>query len=240
MQHVIMERVQDLIRRLHLLIETGVVEEINDQGLVRVRLDEDRITPFIHTLLPRAFEDIAWHPLDQGEQVMLLCPSGELSRALVMGSLKPESQASPSSDFNSRAFQFNDGALFEYNREQHHLKIHLPSGATTELVADGGIKVVGDTHIEGTLTVDDATHLKDSLRVDQATELKDSLTVDQATHLKDRLTVNSMTELKSLLKVAGPQANDSTITSQGDQIAGGVSQILHIHAVGNPFTTPPR
>lgn len=228
MQHVIMERVQDLIRRLHLLIETGVVEDINDKGLVRVRLDEDRITPFIHSLLPRAFDDIAWHPRDKGEHVLLLCPSGELSRALVMGSLKPESQASPSSDLNCRTFQFNDGAVFEYNREQHHLKIQLPAGATTELVSDGGVKVVGDTHIEGKLTVDDATHLKDSL------------TVDKATHLKDRLTVESMTELKSLLKVEGPQVNDKTITSQGDQIAAGVSQIAHIHLVGNPLTSPPR
>lgn len=217
MYQMIMERLQDVIRRMNLLIETGVIEAINPEGKVKVRLDPERITPYIQAIIPRAHQDIAWHPLDIGEHVLLLCPSGELSRSFVIGSLKTQTQPSPSTDLNTRAFQFKDGALFQYNRDSHKLLIQLPEPATTEVVSKGGITFIGDTHIQGELTVD-----------------KDTL-------LKSELTVNSNTQLNSHLKVAGMQENKSVIKSDGDQIAGGISQMLHIHKVErHSVTTPPK
>ena len=48
---------------------------------------------------------------------------------------------------------YRDGAVIEYDREAHHLKAMLPSGATTALISDGGVSIKGDVTIMGNTTV---------------------------------------------------------------------------------------
>jgi hypothetical protein len=48
-----------------------------------------------------------------------------------------------------------DGADMSYDRDAHTLRISLPSGATIEIIADGGLSIVGDTNIIGKLHTTD-------------------------------------------------------------------------------------
>ncbi len=44
---------------------------------------------------------------------------------------------------------YRDGAVIEYDSAAHHLRAVLPAGGTTELISDGGIRIVGDITHQG-------------------------------------------------------------------------------------------
>ncbi len=46
---------------------------------------------------------------------------------------------------------YADGAVIEYDRETHQLNAVLPDGATTELVSDGGVTIIGDVIVTGNI-----------------------------------------------------------------------------------------
>lgn len=75
---------------------------------------------------------------------------------------------------------YADGAVIEYDKAAHALKAQLPRGATTDIVSDGGLSIVGDVTIHGALTVADKT------------------TIEGETTLNNNLTVTGLTKTAGL------------------------------------------
>ncbi len=93
-----------------------------------------------------------WNPPSKGEQVVLLSPSGDLSQAIIIASLSSTENPSPESDPKKPKRTYPDGAVIEYDYQNHKLSAILPTGATFELKSDGGLKVTGDIELDGKLT----------------------------------------------------------------------------------------
>lgn len=84
-----------------------------------------------------------WSPPSIGEQVILLCPAGEIGAGVVLRGLISEAFAAP----DNRAIdliEFSDGAIFSYDAAAHALSITLPAGGTAS--------IIGDVNVTGTLT----------------------------------------------------------------------------------------
>ncbi|MCO7538333.1 phage baseplate assembly protein V, partial [Pseudomonas asiatica] len=47
---------------------------------------------------------------------------------------------------------YADGAVVEYDSVAHHLRAILPAGGTSEVISDGGIRIVGDIEHVGNYT----------------------------------------------------------------------------------------
>jgi len=186
----------DLARRLDNIVRFGVIEQTDFttdpvQPRVRVRTG-DILTAWIPISAARANEDAEHDPVQVGEHVILLAPSGELAQAVVVGKLFSNDHPSPDLSPDNHRRKYRDGAVIEYNSKTHHLNVVLPAEGTVNLTADGGITINGDTTINGETTFNgDTTHVGD-------------------------------------LTQTGSQ-----IVS-GDVVAGGISQINHMHDKTQP------
>lgn len=145
----------DLARRLDNIVRFGVIEETNFttdpvQPRVRVRTGEI-LTAWIPVSAQRANSDAEHDPVQVGEHVILLAPSGELTQAVVVGKLFSTDHPSPDSNPSNHRRKYRDGAVIEYNSETHHLNAVLPEGGTVNATAPGGFTFNGDITHNGNL-----------------------------------------------------------------------------------------
>lgn len=140
------------------LIRVAVVASVDlAAATCTVTLDDGVESQPMRWLAPRMGETRAWLPPAVGEQVLVLCPGGEIGAGIVVGGLHCTAFPQPI-DEPTPLIRFADGAAISYDPDAHELLLQLPSGATTVLVSDGGIDIVGDVSITGTLaTSEDAT-----------------------------------------------------------------------------------
>lgn len=131
------------------LIRLGAVASV-DLAAARctVKFDDETETPPLRWIEPRMGKTRCWSPPSEGEQVVLLCPAGELGGAVVLRGLVCDAFAAPD-DRKIDLVKFEDGATISYDADAHELSITLPAGATTQLVSDGGITITGDITLEG-------------------------------------------------------------------------------------------
>ncbi|MGB0503824.1 MAG: phage baseplate assembly protein V, partial [Thalassolituus sp.] len=119
-------------------------------------------------LTQRAGSDLSWWPLEVGEQVVVLSPSGDLAQGIVLGALNQLAFPSIGNSEDSHKQAYADGAVIEYNRKSHHLSATLPSGATTTLVSDGGVNITGDVVVTGNISASkDITDKTRSMQADR-------------------------------------------------------------------------
>lgn len=135
------------------LIRVGVVTSVDlAQATCTVTLDDDGAEthgiPWLHA---RMGDTKVWCPPSVGEQGLVVCPGGEIGAAVFVGGLH-SSTYPPPIDEATPLLRFADGATLSYDPVAHELLMQLPSGGTTVLVSDGGIDLVGDVAITGTLT----------------------------------------------------------------------------------------
>ena len=145
---------QDMIdaeRRLANLVVLGQVAEL-DAERARVRV---KAGPILTAWLPfttgRAGPDVTWHAPEPGEQVVLVAPGGDLNQAVVVGSLYREAYPPPADSADISRTLYKDGAVMEYDREQHHWHLSVPSGGQILLeigpskieMSDSGIRITG-------------------------------------------------------------------------------------------------
>ena len=79
----------ELNRRLANLIMLGkVVEADCTQTTPKLKIKVGELqTAWLPMLTQRAGPDLSWWPLEVGEQVVVLSPSGELAQGIVLGAL---------------------------------------------------------------------------------------------------------------------------------------------------------
>ncbi|MEW5763713.1 MAG: phage baseplate assembly protein V [Acidobacteriota bacterium] len=143
----------DLHRRVHHLILAGTVEEVDlSTARARVRVG-DLVTDLLPWLTRRAGPDADWWPVEVGEQVVLLCPSGDPACGWILPARYTGVFRAPADRAGIHLVVYADGARVSYDRENHCLKAVLPAGGTALLVAPGGVTIRGDVSLEGNLAV---------------------------------------------------------------------------------------
>lgn len=113
-----------------------------------VTLEDGAESPALPWIAPRMGEIKAWAPPSVGEQVLLLCPAGEISAGLVLGGICSSANPAPT-DEKIALVRFSDGASLSYDPLASELLIELPAGATTVLKSDGGVEILGTVTITG-------------------------------------------------------------------------------------------
>lgn len=138
------------------LIRLGVIASV-DLAAARctVRCGDpeggETITPPIRWIMPRCGDTRVWSPPTVGEQVVLICPDGEIGAGLALTGIIRDSFPALGSTLEER-IDFADGAQLRYDPEAHHLEALLPDGATATITAPGGLTINGDVTLNGTLT----------------------------------------------------------------------------------------
>jgi len=161
-------------RRTSNIIRFGKIEEVDyGKALLKVRIG-DLLSAWLPWITERASNNITWNPLEIDEQVVILCPSGEINQGVILGALYQDAYPNPTEDNTEDHHRttYEDGCIIEYDRKKHHLKAILPKGGTTELISNGGVKIVGDVHVTGKITASDdiksEAHVIDKKRSMQA------------------------------------------------------------------------
>jgi phage baseplate assembly protein V len=143
------------------LIREGIVASV-DLAAARctVRIgdpDEEEIeTPPLRWLGGRAGATSIWSPPSEGEQVVLLCPEGEIAAGIVLTGVAYDAFP-PAGNSLVEVIEFGDGARIAYDPEGHVLTAELPAGATANIVAEqlnitGNVSITGNLAIDGDLT----------------------------------------------------------------------------------------
>jgi len=137
------------------LIRLGTVASV-DLAAARctVKFDDEAESPPLRWIEGAMGATRTWSPPSVGEQVLLLCPAGEIAAAVALRGIACTVHAAPGSTARE-LIRFTDGAEIAYDPESHELEAVLPSGATLLLVADGGISITGDITLTGKLTASD-------------------------------------------------------------------------------------
>lgn len=97
-----------------------------------------------------------WSPPSVGEQMLLLCPSGEIAGAIALGGVR-QNERPHVGDSTRELIEFDDGAVLAYDPEAHKLDVFLPDGATIEVKSTGGVSIdasSGGVHIKGDVTIE--------------------------------------------------------------------------------------
>lgn len=113
----------------------------------------DIVTGELPWIAQRAGIVRAWNPPSVGEQCLLLCPEGDIEAGLVIVGLYSDACPPPSNSADISLAAYPDGAQISYDHAAHKLSAVLPSGGTAEIMADGGITVIGDVTITGNVSV---------------------------------------------------------------------------------------
>lgn len=162
--------VTELHRRLaNMVLLAKVIEADYSDSIPKAKVVVGEITSaWLPMMVNRAGNDRSWWPLEMGEQVVVLSPSGELTQGVVLGSINQQSLPANGNSADHHRITYSDGAVIEYDRKAHHLKAVLPGGATTELVSDGGVKITGDVEVVGNITATkDITDKTRSMQADR-------------------------------------------------------------------------
>lgn len=117
-----------------------------------VALDDGSETPPIRWVAPRMGETRVWSPPAEGEQVLVLCPAGEIGGAVALGGVISTARPAPGAS-RTELIHFADGAILSYDPEAHALTFALPAGATMAIEAGGGVTIGGDVSITGDVAV---------------------------------------------------------------------------------------
>lgn len=143
------------------LIRFGTVASVDlASAKCVVTLDDDAATPAVRWIEGRQGKTRTWSPPSVGEQVVVLCPAGEIGAAVALRGLVSDANPAAGDSLKEILGQYEDGAVLSYDPEAHVLDFTLPGGGTLTITAPGGttlngdLTVNGDAHVTGTVTGD--------------------------------------------------------------------------------------
>jgi len=144
--------ISDPRRALGNVIQLGTVDTVDlSEATCRVRVG-DIVTGDLPWLSARAGATRIWSPPSVGEQVVVLCPEGDMEAALVWGGLWSDARPAPAEDAGTAAV-FADEARIGYEPGAHELDIILPSGGTIHVDAAGGVLIDAPVTIKGDVSI---------------------------------------------------------------------------------------
>lgn len=132
------------------LLRVGVVESVAlADATVTVRAGDIVSPPCPWLELAGAFR--SWTPPSVGEQVVLLCPEGDIAHSIALRGLFSTAFPAPLDDARGRLLM-PDGTTIDYDPEGHVLAIALASGSVT-INAPHGVAITGDVTISGNASI---------------------------------------------------------------------------------------
>lgn len=127
----------ELERRLANSIRVGTVAEL-DPAKARVRIKSGKLTTgWLPWTVGRAGPDRQWSAPEVGEQVIIAAPSGDLTQAIVLGSLYQKKHPAPGDSADNTITEWGDGAKLSYDRASHTYTLTVPAGGTINLNSGG-------------------------------------------------------------------------------------------------------
>jgi phage baseplate assembly protein V len=138
----------DLASQLDDLIRFGVIETVSG-AYASVRCGEI-VTPPLPWITP-AGDWIAYLAPSPGQQVAILCPSGDITGAVILNGIYSDARPAPASG-SKAMIKAPDGTSIAYDPATHVLDIQGGSG-TLKLTASGGIELTGPVKITGDVTL---------------------------------------------------------------------------------------
>ena len=143
----------ELARLLENLIRIGTVAEVRHARPPAVRVKSGGIvTNWLPWLEQRAGGTRTWNPPTLGEQVLLLCPSGEISNGIVLAAIPSIANAVPSHAPNETLTLYPDGALVKYDHSAGMLTVQGVKTVFLEATTSVLVKCP-DTMFDGNVTV---------------------------------------------------------------------------------------
>lgn len=113
--------------------------------------DGDAETGPVRWLALRAGKTKKWTKPTPGEEVVLLCPDGQVSNGVALLGLNNDNNPPPGDGAEGELTEFDDGALIGYNAETHDLTITLPGSGKITITAPAGIALETDVDLKGSL-----------------------------------------------------------------------------------------
>ncbi len=146
-------RDDDIPGQLGDLIRYGKIASV-DLAAARVGVSfGDADTGPIRFLTGGAGGTRVWSRPKVGEQVIVLCPGGDVAGAIALrGAVCTGFPAI--ADEDREVVEFEDGAVLAYDPAAHKLEVVLPSGAAASIIAPGGITIDADVRITGDVQID--------------------------------------------------------------------------------------
>jgi phage baseplate assembly protein V len=193
-------RLGELERRLSNTIRPGTVLEA-DYAKARLRVTMgDNTSAWLPWLTSRAGEDRTWHAPEVGEQVIVIAPGGELSAGYVMpgGVYKNDYPANGDKPEISRT-TYKDGAILEYDRENHEHLLQLPEGSATVKVGDDAQTEITPSKITAKVGDDAKTEItSDKILAQIGSDAKTEITASKilaqvGTDAKSEITASKIT-----------------------------------------------
>ena len=216
-------RIGELERRLSNTIRPGTVLEA-DYAKARLRVTMgDNTSAWLPWLTSRAGEDRTWHAPEVGEQVIVMAPGGELSAGYVMpgGIYKNDYPANGDKPEISRT-TYKDGAIIEYDRENHTHLLQLPEGNATVKVGNDAQTEITPSKITAKVGDDAKTEITASKILAQiGTDAKSEITASKITHTLGSSSKIEVTSGSVKITVGGTTLE---IASGGITINGNITQ----------------
>ncbi len=145
--------ITDLLRRLENLIRLGTIAAVDHQAARCTVSTGGLSVPNLPWLALRAGDSSDWDPPTVGEQCILIAPSGEPAQGIALVGLYSQQRPAPANSANVRRRTYPDGAVINYDHATHTLSATLPTGGKAQLTAPGGVTILGNVDITGTVTV---------------------------------------------------------------------------------------
>lgn len=131
------------------LLRVGRVESVDLEAGKAVVSFGDQTTPPSDWLMPVG-DTTVWLPPTVGQQVLVICPEGDVEQAVILNGL-PSSAFAPLFLGLKNAIRFADGAQVSYDPEAEELDVSTPGRAT--ITAPGGVTINGDATIAGDVAI---------------------------------------------------------------------------------------
>lgn len=140
----------DLRRRFENTVRLGTIAEA-DYPAARVRVAIGPLrTAWLPWLTSRAGADRSWHAPELGEQVVVLSPSGDLAQGVVLPAIFYNAHPANAATPTVHRATYADGAVIEYDRAAHELKLTIPGRIT--LNATGHVSATIGGNLSATVT----------------------------------------------------------------------------------------
>lgn len=148
-----MDPIADLRRRLDNMIRPGTVQAV-DHAHARCRVKSGNLlSQWLPWFSRRAGNVRDWEPPTEGEQCIIISPSGELGAGLVLVGLNSDSFPAPSGNPNLDSRTYGDGTWMGYDMGSKEMTVIMTAGGKQILHIPAGIEIQGNVSITGTVTV---------------------------------------------------------------------------------------
>lgn len=135
-------QIADLERRISGLVLIGTVSSLDEEkGRYRIKSGELE-TDWLPMASPRAGTTKTYSHFSEGEQVVMVSPSGDMSQGIVVSAVSTEeTQASDKANIHRTVYP--DGTTTEYDHEAKAMKTTIASGGSFETTIGGGVSIKG-------------------------------------------------------------------------------------------------